>query len=116
MKVTGQRVKNFLNFSLRKHTLFNELIDSQFLVLRKFEKGVLEMGKTRTKAADQISEAISLLKRVSQAWPEGFSHPLIREVLKKAELEFLHEFYEVSTGRSCKKSVEAGKKTSPKKE
>ena len=74
------------------------------------------MGKIRSRAGDQISEAISLLQNASQTWPEGFSNPLIREVLQNAEIEFLKEFYEVSSGKGTQKAVEPNRRASVKKE
>jgi hypothetical protein len=74
------------------------------------------MGKTRSKAVDQISEAISLLQNASRTWPEGSSHPLIKEILHNAEVRFLKEFYEVSNVKGSKEAVEANRKVPIKKD
>jgi hypothetical protein len=56
------------------------------------------MARTKSTSVDQILKGISLLKEANQSWPEGASHPLISEVLRKAESQFQEELYQALSG------------------
>ena len=56
------------------------------------------MARTKSTTVDQIVKAISILREAHQSWPDGSSHPLIAEVLRKAEANFQEELYQALSG------------------
>ncbi len=56
------------------------------------------MARTKSTSVDQIVKGISILRGAHQAWPEGATHPLIADVLRKAEADFQEELYQALSG------------------
>ena len=53
------------------------------------------MSKEKSNRLNDVIDAIGLLKNVESAWPAGFSNPLLKEVLQKAEREFQEELFNI---------------------
>jgi hypothetical protein len=74
------------------------------------------MKRTGSKNIRLLSDAISALKKVSENWVEGWSNPLVRDVLTRTKDEFLDEYHELSNSRPVKKSAVSNSKSIPKKD
>jgi hypothetical protein len=69
----------------------------------------MAMPKERSNHLDEIVEAISLLKNAESAWPEGFSNPLLKEVLQITERELKEKLFNI-----VNKKKDSKKKRIPK--
>lgn len=79
-------------------------------------KEVFDMARTKSPAVDQILEGITILKQAHQSWPEGVGHPLIAEVLRKAEDDLKEELYQAESGSKGSPPGEGSRRTISKKE
>ena len=74
------------------------------------------MARTKSTSVEQIVKGISILRGVHQSWPEGSSHSLIAEVLRRAEADFQEELYQALSGAQGTTPAEGSRRVGPKKE
>jgi hypothetical protein len=66
------------------------------------------MSREKSNRLHEIVEAISLLKNAESAWPAGWSHPLLKEVLQRTEKELQEDLFEIMSQKKRERS--SGKK------
>ena len=52
------------------------------------------MARTKSTKFNQIMDGIEILQKTHESWAVGAAHPLIADVLKKAEADFKEALYQ----------------------